>query len=365
MQSKKCVGLIPSDRDQIHYLDHLAVVCHLMDCPLILVKDLEYSIAKKYYPDVDIRLIPYEEISWDYLVSNFDVFFLSDLWTKEAFHQKYGCLEKKYHKILRHVHCPHGFSDKGYYLYKCAYEDILLIYGQNMLDMLKYFGVMEHLSHYVVTGNYRYTYYKKYKEFFDRTVCDEVLSQFDQARPMILYAPTWLDSDQSTSFFDLCSSLLDNLPASYNMVVKTHPNLELQDPLQYYQILRKYQNKKNILFLNEFPLVYPLLAYADLYIGDMSAIGYDYLAFDKPMYFLNTKRRDMVNDRMMLYSCGVEVLPEQVSDIYSIITASLPDDQKRFSEFRSALYQYTFRAERSFAEIKEEINFCTHQPLDI
>ena len=355
---QKYVGLIPSHEAQIHFLDHLAVICHVLDAPLLLVKELEFNIAKAFYPEVDIRFIPYEEFSSDYLVSNFDVMILSDLWNKAAFHEKYGSLEKKYEKSLRHVHCPHGFSDKGYYLHKCAYEDILLMYGQNMLDLLKYYGVSQHLSHYVITGNFRYSYYKKFQGFYQDVIKKEVLAKFDRARPLILYAPTWQDSDQATTFFDMCSMILDRLPEDYNMVVKTHPRLEWDDPMLYYQILRKYKDKKNILFLNEFPLIYPLLACVDIYIGDMSAIGYDYLVFNKPMFFLNAKGRNVINDRALLYSCGVEIFPDQMPDIYAIIADSLPRDKERFSQFRQALYDYTFGTERSFEEIKEEVSTC-------
>jgi hypothetical protein len=355
---QKCVGLIPSHEAQIHFLDHLAVICHVLDAPLLLIKELEFNIAKTFYPEVDIRFMPYEEFSSDYLVSNFDVLILSDLWSKAAFHEKYDSLEKKYGKTLRHMHCPHGFSDKGYYLHKCAYEDILLVYGLNMLDLLKYYGVSQHLSHYAITGNYRYSYYKKHQAFYKEIINKEVLTKFDKERPLILYAPTWQDSDQATTFFDVCSNILDLLPKDYNMVVKTHPRLEWDDPTLYYQILRKYKDKKNILFLNEFPLVYPLLDCADMYIGDMSAIGYDYLVFNKPMFFLNTKGRNLINDRTLLYSCGVEIFPDQMMDIYTIIADSLSSDKERYTQFRQVLYDYTFGAERSFAEIKEDVNNC-------
>lgn len=352
---KKGVGIKPNPHVQIYYLDHLAVVCYIMGIPLILVDDQEYEFAKKYYPGVDVRQISYSEFTPDYLAANFDVFFMSDLWSRNYFHEKYATVENKYGKRLRHVHCPHGFSDKGFYLYKCAYEDILLAYGQNMLDLLKYFGVLEKLPYYVITGNYRYTYFKQNREFYDRIVQEEVLSRFDSPKPIILYAPTWQDSDQSTAFFDACSILLDKLPSEYNMIVKLHPNLERDNTVEYYKILGKYEGKKNIQFLKDFPIVYPLLAYTDIYIGDMSSVGYDFLTFDKPMFFLNKKRADIQKDRTFLFLCGVEVLPEHYSEIYSMIAANFPTDKERFSKIRSDVYHYTFGTERRFEDIKDDI----------
>ncbi len=251
--SKKGVGLNPNPHVQIHYLDHLAVVCFIMGIPLVLVDDQEYAFAKKYYPGVDVRQVSYDQFTPDFVASNFDVLFMSDLWSREALHQNYASVEKKYGKRLRHVHCPHGFSDKGFYLYKCAFEDILLAYGQNMLDLLKYFGVLDKLRYYVVTGNYRYTYYKQHREFYDRLVQQEVLSRFASQNPIILYAPTWLDSDQTTSFFEACACLLEKLPSEYNMIVKLHPNLEVDNTSEYYKILGKYEEKKNIIFLKGLP----------------------------------------------------------------------------------------------------------------
>ncbi len=87
----------------------------------------------------------------------------------------------------------------------------------------------------------------------------------------------------------------------------------------------------------------------------MSSVGYDFLTFNKPMFFLNKKRLEIQKDRALLYVCGTQVMPEQYSDIYAIIADALSDDQEKFSKIRSDVYQYTFGAEKSFASIKEEI----------
>ena len=235
---KKAVGLNP--QSQIHYTDHLAVVCILMDIPLIFIDPLDYSLGSRYYPGLKTELVDYQDLSPEYLIANYDVLFLSDLWDKNTFHEKFGPLEKKYKKTLRHVHCPHGFSDKGFYLKKCANEDIALLYGQNMIDQLKYHEVFENLSHYVITGNYRYTYFKQHRKFYDEIIEKEVLSSFAKKQPVILYAPTWLDLEESTTFFDAYAYILGNLPDDYNLIVKLHPRLELDDTANYYHIVGQY-----------------------------------------------------------------------------------------------------------------------------
>ena len=351
---KKAVGLNP--QSQIHYTDHLAVICILMDIPLIFIDPLDYRLGTRYYPGLKTELLNYEELSPEYLISHYDVLFMSDLWDKTTFHEKFGPLEKKYKKILRHVHCPHGFSDKGFYLKKCANEDIPLLYGQNMIDQLKHYEVFEKLDHYVITGNYRYTYFKQHREFYDEIINTEILSQFAAKQPVILYAPTWLDLEESTTFFDAYSYILGNLPDNYNMIVKLHPRLELDDTANYYHIVGQFEKKTNILFLKDFSLVYPLLAHTDIYLGDMSSIGYDFLPFNKPMFFLNKQKRDPKTDRgLYLFRCGVDIKPDAYPLLYKFIEVNLEGDQKRFSTIREDVYKYTFGEERPFSEIKKDI----------
>lgn len=348
------VGLNPAS--QIHYTDHLAVVCILMGIPLLFLEEEDFNLGKKYYPGLKAIREEYFSFNPEYLIANYDVIFMSDLWDRDIFHEKFAPLEKKYQKVLRHVHVPHGFSDKGFYLKKCAKEDITLLYGQNMLDMLKAEEVMEYLHRYVITGNYRYAFYKQHKKFYDTLVEKEIFSYFEKKRPTILYAPTWMDLEESTTFFDAYTYLLDQLPEDYNLIVKLHPRLELDDTAKFYQIVGKYEGRKNILFIKNYPLVYPLLARSDLYIGDMSSIGYDFLPFNRPMFFLNKQKRDPKYDRgLYLFRCGVSILPEKYSKIYEVIEQNLKEDNTRFGAIREEVYKYTFGPEKSFDLIKKEI----------
>lgn len=351
---KKGVALNPLS--QIHYTDHLAVVSIIMNIPLLFLDEHDFALGCHCYPDLDAHLQEYQQFNPEFLITHYDVLFMSDLWDRRTFHEKYGPLERKYHKTLRHVHCPHGFSDKGFYLKKCANEDITLIYGQNMIDLLKHEGVFEHLNQYVITGNYRLSYFNQHRKFYDELVTKEVLSRFAKKQRIILYAPTWLDMEDSTSFFDAYLYLLDKLPTDYNMIVKLHPRLELDDTAQYYHIVGKYENKPNILFLKDFPLVYPLLAHTDIYIGDMSSIGYDFLHFNKPMFFLNKQKRNPKIDRgLYLFRCGIEIKPDAYPLIYRFIEANLSTDKERFGSIREEVDQYTFGPEKSFKDIKVDI----------
>lgn len=361
---KKGIGIIPTG--QVYFIDHLAVVCSIMGIPLAFTEEQDHSMGVRYYPGLNAQLVEYQHLTPEYLIDHYDVLFLSDQWDRFSFHQKYALLEKKYKKQLRHVHCPHGFSDKAFYLSDCAKEDIILVYGQNMLDMFKYCGVADQINSYVISNNYRFTYFKQNRQFYDRIVQEEVLSRFKRPQPVIMYAPTWLDKDQSSTFFEATESLIDQLPPEYNMIVKLHPRLELDDIVLFYQILGKYEDRGNVIFLKDFPLVYPLLAHTDLYIGDTSSVGYDFLAFNKPMFFLNKNRLDSKKDRsVLLFQCGLEIYPEDYSRVFKIIAEKLPNDQDRFGKIRTALYQYTFGNEKPFTDIKKDIIEAYNKPLNL
>jgi len=350
----KGIGVNPIGQEQ--FTDHLAPICTIMDIPLLFHDEAEESAAKHYYPDLKTLFLPFHEFNPEYLIKNYDATFLSDQWHRDSLRTKFAPLEKKYGKRLRNVHCPHGFSDKGFYLRGCAFEDIVLIYGQNMLDLLKEWGVLQDLGQYVVSGNYRLSYYRKHKKFFDQLVQEELLKNFSRRNKVLLYAPTCGDLEDSSSFFAAAQPLLDNLPDEYSMIVKLHPRLELDDPANFYRILGRYEGRSNILFIRRFHLIYPLLALCGLYIGDMSSIGYDFLTFNRPMFFLNQQRRDPAHDRgLYLFRCGTEVLPEHYANIYSIIREALPTDEEKYSALRQEVYDYTFGSERAFDEIKADI----------
>jgi len=351
---KKSVAL--NQESRMHYNDHLAPISVIMNCPLLFVESDDYERCLELYPGLQAEKIHYRDFTPDFLINQFDILLMSDLWDRDIFREKFHPLEKKYHKNLRLVHVPHGYSDKGFYLKKAAKEDILLVYGQNMLDMFEHYKVSHLLNEYVITGNYRYTYYKKHQKHFDRIVEEEVLSRFTKKQTTILYAPTWMDFEETSSFFNSSSYLLDNLPDSYNLIVKVHPRLELDDTVSYYRILGRYSDKPNILFLNDFPLIFPLLNISDLYISDNSSIGYDYLAFNRPMFFLNTKKLDPKNDqRMFLTRCGTVINPKDFDCLYKVIEKALINDEKHFSTIRKDIWNYTFGKERPFPEIKQEI----------
>ncbi len=353
MKNYETVALNPNSF--IHLTEHLAPICVIMGMPLLLTDENHEKMAKKYYPGLQTLLLNWQEVTPQYLIENYDVFFQSEPWPRKDFYRNYQKLEEYHQKQVRNVFCPHGFSDKLFWFEKCVLEDITLIYGQNMIDMLKSMGIEQNLNVAVRTGNYRYQFYKKHKIFYDKIAEEEVFSKFAKKQTTILYAPTCNDQDNNTSFMD-SDQFMDELPDSYNLIIKIHPELEETNGPDLYKMMGKFEKKKNITFVKDFPLVFPILAKTDIYLGDRSSIGYDFLAFNRPMFFLNKFKRDALTDRnLFLFRCGMEVVPEQYPEFYQLLEKHLPVDKENYGTIRSEIYQYTFGNEIPFEELKKSI----------
>lgn len=355
-------GIALNIYNSIRLTDHLAPLCKIMDIPL-LVTDHEFGESiQQFYPDIKVLVPDWSDLSPDYLIKNYDVIFQSEPWNRNRFYNTFKPLEEKYHKQIRCVHCPHGFSDKLFWMAQCVEEDILLVYGKNMLDMFEELKIKDNLNTWVRTGNYRYQYYLQNKEFYDSYVEKNIWNHFSNNHPTILYAPTCNDFENNTSFLD-SEAIMDKLPSHYNLIVKIHPVLEETDAPIVYSMIGKYENKKNIVFIKDLPLVYPLLARSDIYIGDISSVGYDFLFYNRPMFFLNQKERDAKTDRnSFLFRCGIEILPSQYDQIYSIIDANIESDKQNFFEIRKKVYHYTFGDLIPFEILKENILKAYHSP---
>lgn len=344
------VAIVPSGQ-QI-YLDHLAPIAELMQIPLLTVDEQEFSLTKKYYPNTKTEMLDYGTLTLEYLFENYEALFLSEIFNPHKKNRQYVELQKKFDKDLISIHCPHGFSDKGFHFKLCAEEDLNLIYGQNMLDLLKQNKALDKLKAYVLTNNLRKNFYEKNQSFYDNMVKEEILSQFSKKQQTILYAPTWNDSQESSSLNKAYKDVLESLPSHFNMIVKLHPMVELREPALYYHLTSHYQ-KENVLFLENFPPIYPLLAITDLYLGDMSSIGYDFLTFNKPLVFLPNKPQDTKTS--YLFRCGKSISPNEYNSLYKIIERTLSTNQDEYKSTREEAYTYTFGTSRQESDLKNEI----------
>lgn len=325
------------------HLDHLGVLATLFEIPLIVTDAHCYALAKEFYPQAKIRFMQPVELSLDFLAQNFDQLFVCG---------KYVCLELQpffelfYKKRMRFILCPHGNSDKGVTDTAPPPQDIMLIYGEQMRQLLEKTGALAKAQASVTTGNYRFPFYSKNKEFYDRLAQERIFSRLDKNKETILYAPTWSNAENPTCFYEACQRLVEELAPFYNLLIKLHPFLEEQQPAHLVHLQEKYASYANVLFITDFPAIYPLLAKSSLYIGDFSSVGYDFLAFDRPLYFYNPARQSTYLP--LIHQAGLTM----EGDLRRFLQET--EDQK--SPARQDVYAHAFGQERSPRDIKEELS---------
>lgn len=298
------------------HLDHLAPLCFLLEAPLIVTEKEHFTLGKHFYPMIEMRYVSLEELTLEYIAKNFDVLIeCGKFWAMEL----KPLIKMFFHKDLRVIFSPHGNSDKESFLNLAIEQDIQLVYGPQMRELKVGKNVIE-------MGNLRLWFYQKYKEHFDALARD----LFPQKKKTVLYTPTWSTKASSSSFFEHIDEIVSSLSKSYQLLIKLHPLLEENHPAHFHHILGKYEDQAT--FLLEFPAIYPLLERTDIYLGDTSSVGYDFLAYDRPMFFLNGKGN--------LMQCG------------QIFKGSVENSQKELSAIRRKIYREAFGKECIHEKIK-------------
>lgn len=319
-----CAGLIFDDSK--HYIDHLAPFCALMNWPLIVCEPDVADLVRTYYPDV----VLVERDLLDIDLPNLIVSCETPILLRASIPQWKG----------KSLWLPHGNSDKGWKssYFECSLRptDTALVYGQKMVDFMQ---EKKLAPTYIRVGNFRAQYWKQRRGFYE--------SFLPKTQNNYLYAPTWEDVEGNGSFWHAFPQLAKNLPTSATLIVKLHPNTFRQQKIEIEILRGRWQQKENICFLEEFPPIYPLLSRCDAYIGDMSSIGYDFLYFNRPMYFLNPQKRDPLNDKgLYLFRCGHQIDPE--SFLFNL-------GRDYLGMLRQEIYQYTFDSCPDWTQLSKDL----------
>jgi teichoic acid glycerol-phosphate primase len=321
-----------------HYIDHLAPLSCFLQIPLIVSSKEHKDLILKYYPDVKLFYIEPANLPW-ILVKKFSYIIscLPKAYLEEAFSFAQDCLHKKVHFIWH----PHGNSDKGWensFMKKLKCESLLLIYGQKMADTLK---AMDVDAPYIPIGNVRKWYYEKHRSFYQKFLQEEVFSFLSNRRSkgIFLFAPTWDDREHLSSFSYL-TQLASEIPEDFSLLIKLHPNTWKQKASDLVKMESFFAEKKNIFLLKEeFLTIYPLLDKIDLYIGDSSSIGYDYLYFQKPMCFFNPQKKGGMTT--FLFPCGKEIVLDK-GNLFSQITTHFLQKDPLYETRQKKMYDFTF-----------------------
>ncbi len=319
-----------------HHLDHIAPLCLLLDLPLIVTDPGIYAQATTYYPQLivyeidELHLIDFIAKRFGLLISCLPACLLSKIFLT---------LEHLYGKKITSIWCPHGSSDKGYHFAGktgLQEERFAFIYGQKMRDFFREKNIFPNLRQTISIGNYRHSYYTNVKPLYIDIFEKSIGSQFTEKKPLILYAPTWEDEFQTHSILQIAPHLIETLPADYNLLIKIHPNVSIQQAHKIELMIETYQHRPNIGFLTDFPLIYPILDQTAIYVGDRSSIGYDFLTYNRPMLFIDTVTNHPLNQ------CGPTIHPDSIDEFYDILQDHLSVDPAPFKQVRADLCAYTF-----------------------
>ncbi len=323
------------------HLDHLGVLSSVLNIPLIVTDETNYQLAQQYYPDLKVEYCDLSSLSLSYLADHFDMIFQTGKFWAAQLSSSFQLL---YGKKMRFVFCPHGNSDKGHSLKQHIEQDISLVYGQHLLDLLQCSGAYQKINRVITTGNYRLPYYQQHKAFYETLAESAIFSRFTSKQPIILYAPTWHHDEHPTSFFSSVEAIIAQLSSEFNLVIKLHPLL-LEDHLAHtLAIMLRYDHHPSALFITDFPPIYPLLNRCSLYLGDYSSIGYDFLAFDRPLVFLTPDTASTPLSR-----CGL-TLPT-VDNLHHAISQELASSS-HYASMRQRTYEYAFGPNRSLEAIR-------------
>ena len=153
---------------------------------------------------------------------------------------------------------------------------------------------------------------------------------FRNNKSTLIYCPTWRkEGISSIERFLESPETLERLARCYNLIIKPHPNL-FNPARKFYDpgIVERLERAAQVPDVRVVRAgnVMGWLEQADLFIGDISSAGYEWLYFDRPMVFLNPRPGVLhpTTDPAgltYLWQCGpvcdqVEALPDFVRDAF-------------------------------------------------
>jgi hypothetical protein len=297
-----------------------------MGIPLVVTEEELFLQAQLHYPELQTIFIPCLDAPFE-IVKNYDLLVYSI--SRLLYDDLFFIAEKTLKKKLRTIWLPHGNSDKGHLsksMEVLKHENHLLVYGKKMAAFANHPKTTE-------VGNFRHHYFLKYRSFYDSLVQEF----FQPAKKTVLYAPTWQDGETPSSFFLSAEKVILELPSDYFLMIKLHPNLESDSRTLHLEL--KYEDHPKVQFIKRFTPIYPLLEKTDVYLGDMSSIGYDFLTYNRPMFFFNPMNRDLSHPSLYLHQCGYTIKPGE--NIFEAIERE--GSQTHLSSVRTKIYDDTFK----------------------
>jgi len=310
------IAVLPGPR--ISFLDHLMPFCHFWKIPLLCTDQWVYTCAHTFYPQTPIILAGHG--NFQHILSNYQTFVVVEPCRLHPRALQFG--EFLYKGEGRSIVGFHGNPAKfreEYWIERYANEDSVLLYGQYLVDYCREKRVLERLKKTTIIGNIRKKYYEKYKLFFDSVAKPHLFPT--RNRKTLLWVLTW----SYPQWNDCFSHVLQNIPLDFQVLVKLHPFMFRLFPEKVAELKEKYAEHDSILFLDEIPLIYPLLEAADIYLGDYSSVAYDFLSVNRPLFFMGGKE------------CEWAITVRDPNRLFSILT-----QEDTLAALRKSMYDYVF-----------------------
>lgn len=345
-----------------HHIDHLAPWCDLLDALLVVDGRAELAAAASPYPAIRRTSLAGTDAKADFTAFARRVrdmaprvLLISELFERWHLRELFGGAAAP-----RIVYVPHGFSEKRQdWARETAWQDVAVLYGDHARDQLAALGAAGILEREVVCGNLRHVWHRRHEAHFRAHLGR--LAASPRPDRTILYAPTWADAIGSSSFFDAFVPFVNALPARWRLVAKLHPHLERHAAVV--DTLETLARGRDVHLVRGSPLTFPYLDLADAYVGDMSALAYDFLAFGRPMFFTHATAggpADASDTR--LFACGTVIAPERYAEFPRIVDAGFDRDVERHGEARLALDRYTHAPFPGFDALARAIGDATAGP---
>lgn len=317
------LGIIPTPH--LSYLDHLAPLCHVLKIPLFTNDSWIAICAQHFYPQLEV-------IQGDSAVlSEQRTFCTVEPSRLHPSAIQFGAeVVQTQHQTIAGFHGNPAKFQEDFWIERYANEDVVLFYGPYLEHYFKEKNVWKRLKKTVRIGNIRLAYYKQFQSFFDQKVRPFLFEK--QRRRTVFYAPTW-----SYPHFHLETCLFKNIPEDYQLLVKFHPYTHRLFPDRIQEVKERYSSDQ-IRFIDDIPLIYPILNQVDIFLGESSSIGFDFLAFNRPLFFFGEG----------LSGCGKTI--EVDEKIYQVL-----DQSDMFSAQRREKYAYVYGEPVAFETIQKEL----------
>lgn len=242
-----------------------------------------------------------------------------------------------------------GLSDKRYLENAfISMYDLVLFPGQKSADKVEKADLLKHIIKYDVVG------YPKFDPLINQTL--EVEPVFNNGKPTVLYAPTWISNQRAGNRghkFSLHGEsslplwgieLLKNMPESVNLIVKFH-SLVHEDGNSVNKRMEEYvkdnqlEHRIKILYQDN---ILPYMAQSQIMISDISSACYEWFHFNRPIIFANPapehyKESNDISSNTYAWQSGDVI--NNADDIKSLLEKNLANDEYKIK--RNELFNYS------------------------